>query len=593
MSRSIEEIKTELRARAMEGDNASVLALADELQQIGGDEAEAIERSYRAVVARAQGDAPSAVEHLRRALELYEQVGDLMRAAHAANQIGITYRSIGSHPEALEYYHRALGMYTDLDDKQNMAFVTNNIGNIYHAAGYYPAALEHYHRALSLQEEIGEKSGAALVIGNIGVVHRATGSLDLALENYRQALKTYEEINDELGVAMIYGNIGIVLAEQGDQEGALRQYECALKIRRELDDHDGVNRVLGNVGHVLIDVGRIDEVRELLTTYNAEEISDPSVRIDRDRLNARILEYDGEYDKAEAMYREALREVTEHGLRSQEVNLHLALRDLALKKDDLKMYIEHNKLYLKINDDIQGKEASMKVVMQVKQREIQAMQRDRERERAVLYSTLPKHVADRVIKGERVTDQYDSASVLFLDLVSFTAISDKIPAAHVIGLLQEIFGVCDTVCATHGLTKIKTMGDSYLAVSGVPEAMPDHADRAAQAALEMRQALKDLKITVDPSLGDTSWTKEFGVIDIRIGLHSGPLVAGIVGTDRLQYDIWGDTVNTASRMESNSLPTRIQISEHFRHDLTTPFPIEERGEIPIKGKGLMRTFWLG
>ena len=109
----------------------------------------------------------------------------------------------------------------------------------------------------------------------------------------------------------------------------------------------------------------------------------------------------------------------------------------------------------------------------------------------------------------------------------------------------------------------------------------------------MRQALKDLKITVDPTLGDTSWTKEFGVIEIRIGLHSGPLVAGIVGTDRLQYDIWGDTVNTASRMESNSLPTRIQISEHFRHDLTTPFPIEERGEIPIKGKGLMRTFWLG
>ena len=593
MTRSLEEIKIELRARAAKGDFDGLAELADELQLIGSIEAEAAEASTRAVVARARGNAEAAIEFTKRSMHLYEQSGDLLRAAHAANNVGITLRSIGNHPEALEFYHRALGMYTDIDEKQSMALVTNNIGNIYHAAGYYPAALEHYHRALSLQEEVGDKSGAALVVGNIGVVHRATGSLDLALQNYRQALKTYEEIDDQLGVAMIYGNIGIVLADKGDQEGALRQYECALKIRRELDDHDGVNRVMGNVGHVLIDAGRVEEVREILTTYNAEEIGDPGVRIDRDRLNARILEHDGDFDRAEAMYREALREVTEHGLRSQEVNLHLALRDLALKKDDLKMYIEHNKLYLKINDDIQGKEASMKVVMQVKQREIQAMQRERERERAVLYSTLPKHVADRVIKGERATDQYDAASVLFLDLVSFTAISDKIPAAHVIGLLQEIFKVCDTVCATYGLTKIKTMGDSYLAVSGVPEAIPDHADRAARAALEMRQALKDLSIKVDPSLGDTSWTKDVGDIEIRIGLHSGPLVAGIVGTDRLQYDIWGDTVNTASRMESNSLPGRIQISDHFRHDLTTPFTVEERGEIPIKGKGLMRTFWLG
>ena len=260
----------------------------------------------------------------------------------------------------------------------------------------------------------------ALVTGNIGVVHRATGSLDLALENYRKALHTYEAIDDRLGVAMIYGNIGIVLAEQGNQDGALKQYDCALEIRRDLDDREGINRVIGNIGHVLLDAERYDEVRKLLETYNTEEIADPGVRIDRDRLNARLLEHDGDLEKAESMYREALREVSEHGLRSQEANLHHALRELALKKNDLKMYIEHNKAYLQINDDIQGKEASMKVVMQVKQREIQAMQRERERERAVLYSTLPKHVADRVIKGERATDQYDDVSVLFLDIVSFT-----------------------------------------------------------------------------------------------------------------------------------------------------------------------------
>ena len=149
MPRSLEDIKIELRSRASRGDNDGLLALADELREIGGPHAEAMEASTRAVVARATGDAKGAIEHYKRSVHLYEATGDLVRAAHAANNVGITLRSIGNHPEALEYYHRALGMYTDVDDKQNMALVTNNIGIIYHAAGYYPAALEHYHRALS------------------------------------------------------------------------------------------------------------------------------------------------------------------------------------------------------------------------------------------------------------------------------------------------------------------------------------------------------------------------------------------------------------------------------------------------------------
>lgn len=133
MPRSLEDITIDLRSRAAKGDFEGLAELADELQLIGSVAAKAAEASTRAVVARARGNTEVAIEFTKRTMQLYEQSGDLLRAAHAANNVGITLRSVGNHPEALEYYHRALGMYTDIDKKQSMALVTNNIGNIYHA----------------------------------------------------------------------------------------------------------------------------------------------------------------------------------------------------------------------------------------------------------------------------------------------------------------------------------------------------------------------------------------------------------------------------------------------------------------------------
>jgi class 3 adenylate cyclase len=231
-----------------------------------------------------------------------------------------------------------------------------------------------------------------------------------------------------------------------------------------------------------------------------------------------------------------------------------------------------------------------------------------------------------MLRGEDVSgDHFENASVLFLDIVGFTTISDRIPPGHVVHLLKAIFRVCDDVCKTHGLTKIKTIGDSYLAVAGVPEQLDDHALRAARAAVDMLERLGSLELTMDPKLGDTSWTTEIGEINVRIGLHCGPLVAGIVGEERLQYDVWGDTVNVASRMESHGEPGSIHVSEAFAlaldprlrgddeeegrgddmsrtahrppltdNDSLTPdsLTLFKRGLTDVKGKGPMTTYWL-
>jgi adenylate cyclase len=230
-----------------------------------------------------------------------------------------------------------------------------------------------------------------------------------------------------------------------------------------------------------------------------------------------------------------------------------------------------------------------------------------------LYGALPASVADRLIAGEDVSgDHADEVSVLFLDIVGFTMIAERISAKHLLDLLRAVFKVCDDACRDFGLTKIKTIGDAFLAVAGVPEFRMDHAQCTANAAIKIMKDLDTLEITSltstgsasDTSSPDNSWIKEVGTIKVRIGLHSGPVVAGIVGEERLQYDIWGDTVNIASRMESTGEPGKIQVSESFTDALNLvprtsienlepgTWNLELRGETAIKGKGTMRTYWL-
>jgi class 3 adenylate cyclase len=233
------------------------------------------------------------------------------------------------------------------------------------------------------------------------------------------------------------------------------------------------------------------------------------------------------------------------------------------------------------------------MAIQEKELEMQAERKERERERSILYGALPQHVAERLVRGETVTDNYENASVLFLDIAGFTRIASHVPPGHVVHLLGVIFDACDQIARRHDLLKVKTIGDSYMAVSGLPDYVPDHANKMARAAVEIQEALSTLRVTMPPELGDSSWTRGIGEIHARVGVHCGPVVAGVVGTDRLQYDVWGDTVNVASRMESTGEPGRVQISEDFAALLNPhQWKLEPRIAQEIKGKGMMRTYWL-
>jgi class 3 adenylate cyclase len=199
----------------------------------------------------------------------------------------------------------------------------------------------------------------------------------------------------------------------------------------------------------------------------------------------------------------------------------------------------------------------------------------------LLHNILPAEIVSRLkAKPGKIADKYSEASVLFADLVGFTELSSSMSPSRLVDIIDDIFGKFDLIVDNLGLEKIKTIGDAYMIVGGVPIENNNHAELISNAALEMQRAIKSFNKEKNENL------------NIRIGIHTGPLIAGVIGNKKLTYDIWGDTVNIASRMESHSENGKIQISETTYNLIKGKFLTEERGKIDIKGKGEMRTFYL-
>lgn len=205
-----------------------------------------------------------------------------------------------------------------------------------------------------------------------------------------------------------------------------------------------------------------------------------------------------------------------------------------------------------------------------------------ERSERLLENILPGPIAERLKQepDKIIADDLLQVTILFADIVDFTPKATRMSAPELVSFLNQVFSKFDELAETHKLEKIKTIGDAYMVAGGMPAPRADHAVAVAEMALEMLSVTKEMEREV----GDT--------IELRIGIHSGPAVAGVIGTRKFFYDVWGDTVNTASRLESNGTPGRIQVTQETYDALSDHFAFEKRGLIDIKGKGETMTYYL-
>jgi class 3 adenylate cyclase len=216
-----------------------------------------------------------------------------------------------------------------------------------------------------------------------------------------------------------------------------------------------------------------------------------------------------------------------------------------------------------------------------KKRLLDELRAEKERSEALLLNILPRSIVERLRRGETViADHIAEATVLFSDLVDFTSLAARVSPERTVALLGDIFARFDALAAQHGLEKIKTTGDGYMVAGGVPEERSDHAVAVVEMALAMLDAV------------EAAGRSGAQPLQLRIGLNTGAVIAGVLGTHKFVYDVWGDTVNTAKRMESYGLPGRVHVSATTRRALGEAFRFEPRGLLEVKGKGSLETYFV-
>ncbi|MBK9248144.1 MAG: tetratricopeptide repeat protein [Ignavibacteria bacterium] len=411
-------------------------------------------------------------------------------------------------------------------------------------------------------KEIGNTSWLANNLTSIGSVYSELSDFILSLEYLQKALSLFESLNDTNGIAIVFGNIGSAYRGLGEYTTAFEYYRKALAIEENNGKIDGVVVNLGSLGKIYATTDYED--------YNpamAEEYLLKAIALG-ESINARHFLFE----------------------------IHKNLADLYRLSERWKDFAIHFEAYHKLEKEVASEEAHQRSEQLEHRRKIDDAERNRQiklarfqEQEKILHNILPSPIAERMVAGETtIVDSYESVSVLFADIVGFTKLSQFITPEALVAGLSRIFNTFDLLSDKHGCEKIKTIGDSYMVVAGMPERCDNHAERIAALAFDMLRAIEEFPPMVENT-----------VLRMRIGIHSGRVVAGIIGKNKYAYDLWGDAVNTASRMESHGEPGKIHCTEEFILALSLPIlsslstlQFIERGEMDIKGKGIMKTYFL-
>jgi class 3 adenylate cyclase/tetratricopeptide (TPR) repeat protein len=505
-----------------------------------------------------QGDLSRALSNFLISLKHFEAIDDSIGIGSCYNNIGIVNAMRGNYEESLKWFMQNLAMMERANDTKRIISVLGNIGNIHSQLGNYESALEYYGRSLDLSKAHNSVPGMASAFNNIGVLQHNMKLYDKALENHRSALELYEQLGRKQNIA----GANINLAGEYTMLGKFREAESHLNTGLSLAKQ---------IGHMEY-------------TRNAYE---KLATLDSARGNYAAALHHYKFFK---LYADSLlNESSSRQLNEMQTKYDTEKKDheiVLLNKDNELQQQEIGRQKLMRNGFIGGF-AVMLLFAGVFFFQRNRIAKEKQRSEELLLNILPEEVADELKeKGHSDAQLIDEVTVLFTDFKGFTALSEKVTPKELVKDLHECFSAFDNICEKYGIEKIKTIGDAYMAAGGLPVPNSTHAADCVKAAMEMREFVEmGKKKKVDMGLP---------YFEIRIGIHTGPVVAGIVGVKKFQYDIWGDTVNTASRMESSGEVGKVNISETTYERLKDDpeFSFENRGKVAAKGKGELEMYFV-
>jgi class 3 adenylate cyclase/Tfp pilus assembly protein PilF len=580
------------------------LALSNRLQFGVG-----IARSQNAlgVAARIQGLYAVAAEYHFDALRKSESLSDTSGIALALHNIGRVYEAQRESEKGLEYLRRALELRLRLpkplstDIAIDIAETKHYMGNCFGNKREFDSAYRYYTEAKTLRERLNDRRGTATLINNIGWILRLQRHYDSSLVMFQAAYVVYDSLGDMRGRALTLDNTGIVYFERGEFMASKNALQRALEYAQNAADRREINDLyaaLANTHEAMGDFREANTYRRLRDELKDSLFNERSSKLVAE-LNSRyaaekqeqqlaMLRAESESNRlwwvavalgilaalitiVSLLYTNRMNARGNEGLRRKQAELEARNRDIETINTQM----------LDLNHEVSAAYEQADALNQNLTDTLQALQFEKTNADALLLNILPASIAERLKKGEFMFAQrYPAASVFFADIAGFTPLAASMAPEELVQILSEIFVRFDNVLELYGIEKIKTIGDCYMVASGLPQERDDHLHVAAHAALAMMREIEEFNVMF------------YTTLKIRIGLHTGPVVAGVIGKKKFAFDLWGDTVNIASRMESHGIPDRVHCTEAVYKALKDEFVFESRGEIEIKGRGFMDTYFL-
>jgi adenylate cyclase len=559
-----------------------------------------------AAIYKDQGRIDESVAMHERSLRLKRQIGDSLGIATSLNNIGLIRFDQGRIAEALDQYDQSLRIYEAMSDEEGVATALHNIAGVYTEQGQHQEALRYLQRALLISEQRQDRYTVAYTLDNIGAILETVGKRDEALERYEQSLALRNAISDERGLGYSRRNIGGIHLAQGDPRAALLDFQRSLEHFTRSEDKRGRATVQLKIAVAEEALGNTD--RALRTAEEAlllaRELGHATVQRDAAELLMRLHRKAGRWEQALVMgdlfgvmrdsvenaenRRRSMRQefqyaydLKEAGLRAEQERKDLLAREQLQKEKN------RRNVFLLSAIGVLLLAAGLWNRLRYTRRSRAAIQQERDVSDGLLHNILPEEVAAELkAKGHAEAKHFDHATILFTDFKGFTQASERMTPQELVEELNTCFKAFDGIVTARGIEKIKTIGDAYMCSGGLPD--PDSSTPAdvVHAALEMQVFMRQRKQERE------AHGKPF--FEMRVGLHTGPVVAGIVGVKKFAYDIWGDTVNVASRMESSGEVGEVNISEST-YALVKDEPglsFTARGKVHAKGKGELEMYFV-
>ncbi|MEZ2414291.1 adenylate/guanylate cyclase domain-containing protein [Muriicola sp. E247] len=497
-----------------------------------------------------KGDLSLSLNSYFKAVDQITTIGNKKELAKAYIAIAGVYAGMDNKQNLIEYYSNALEILKDLD-QTNYAISMENLGDEYLKWQQPDSALLLFARSGLIFEKLGEQNYIAYNKGNKGLAYAQKGQYENAEAYIAEAITKLEEIGDYRAVSVYLTGMSDIYAANNDWDSAFNSSLRALKMAQNYGLKAEISLIYLKLSELFEQTGYYSASLKYYRNHIAYRDSVQNISEVQEMANNELARKQIEVDLLNQR-RKTQRVIV--------IATAIALFFILL----LAIALYRRNIYIKKTNAV--------------------IEKEKERSEKLLLNILPEKTANELKEfGKVKANKFESVSVLFTDFISFTAHSERTDPELLVNSISVYFGAFDDIIEKYGLEKIKTIGDSYMCAGGLPEPLEDHAVKMVKAALEFLAFVKEMKSKRKD--GEPSF-------EMRVGINTGPVVAGVVGHDKFSYDIWGDTVNVAARMEQMSEKGKINISESTYELIKDEFECELRGEFEVRNKGRMKMYFV-